>query len=292
MAKDEPPSKKARKAPPPKGGGGEDVTRGKSHAELVAQRKSLREEVRGLPAEQRDRVFAHYHSSERADLSRARLRHLRQDDKNADHSGLTPYQARNLQKRRGRSHKNMALRRQMDRREAKRLQNAMEAADAEEILHAHSAGLVEAENDMEKTIQLTQQQLKHGEFLDENVRRNIFDLELGDYAPYKVRYDRSGRHALLAGRGGHVSVIDQHTMALRNEFHLHERVRDACFLHDGSMMAVSQERNVYVYDGEGAEVHRMEGHRRVGGMEFLPYHWLLGEFDVRVKIRFADDGDR
>ena len=50
------------------------------------------------------------------------------------------------------------------------------------------------------------------------------------------------------------------------------------------MMAVSQENNVYIYDDNGAEIHRLDGHRRVTAMEFLPYHWLLGEFTRCVVI--------
>ena len=187
---------------------------------------------------------------------------------------MSDVQRHTLDKRKRRH--NPALQRQMHRRETKRLQNAMAAADAEEILHTHTTGLVEVETDMERTIQLTQQQLKN-EHLQESVARNIFDLELKDYGPYKVRYDRSGRYSLLAGAGGHVSIIDQHSLALTSEFFVNETVRDACFLHNGSMMAVAQEKNVFVYDDKGVEIHRMDGHRRVMGMEFLPYHWLLGK---------------
>lgn len=251
-----------------------EYTRGKSHAELLKQRKSLKDELRSLPHEQRQRVMSHFHSSDRGDLSRERLRNMKRDDKNRDTSNLSEYQVKNLNKRKAKP--NMALQRTMDRRETKRLQNAIAAADAEEVLHSHAAGLVEVENDMERTVQLTQQSLKH-EHLDEGVARNVFDLELNDYGPYGVRYDRSGRFGMLYGSRGHVSVIDQHSLALKTEFFVQDTIRDACFLHSGSMMAVSQEKCVYIYDEEGTEIHRLDGHRKVMGMEFLPYHWLLGE---------------
>ena len=272
MAKDAPPPKKARSGKKRAVG---DITRGKSHAELLEHRKSLKNDLRSLPHDQRSRVLSHLHGGERrGELSKSRLKNLKQDDANRDTSHLTPYQVKNLDKRR--SKPNAALQRQMHRRETKRLQNAMAAADAEDILHSHGAGLVEAENDMEKTIQLTQRQLKN-EHLDEAVARNVYDIDLEDYGPYKMRYDRSGKFALLAGGRGHVSVIDQHSLALKTEFFVQDTVRDACFLHSASMMAVSQEKNVYIYDEDGAEIHRLDGHRRVTGMEFLPYHWLLGE---------------
>ncbi|KAL9182276.1 hypothetical protein ACHAXT_012928 [Thalassiosira profunda] len=262
-------------------------TRGDTHAELLTKRKALKKDLAALHPTKRDKVLAHLHGGERRDLAKARLKNLKEDDKHADHSNLTEYQKQSLQKRRKKP--NNALQRQMHRRETKRLRNAMEAADVGEILHSHTAGLVEAETDMERTTQLTQRSLKH-EHLEENVARNVYDLKLTDYGPYKLRYDRSGRHSLLAGAKGHVSIIDQHTLGLKTEFFLPgDIVRDACFLHDGSMLAVSQRQCVYVYDGaSGAEVHRMDGHRRVGGMAFLPYHWLLATVGDNGVLQYQD----
>jgi U3 small nucleolar RNA-associated protein 7 len=256
-----------------------ELTLGATHAQILEQRKSLKKQIHSLPQDQKSKVLSHFHGSYRTDLSKQRLKNLREDDKHQDTSNMSDIQRHTLDKRKRRT--NPALQRQMSRRETKRLQNAIMAADAEEILHTHTSGLVEVENDMERTIQLTQQQLKN-EHLQESVARNIFDLELKQYGPYKLRYDRSGRYSLLAGGAGHVSIIDQHSLALTSEFFVNETVRDACFLHNGSMMAVAQEKNVFVYDDKGVEIHRMDGHRRVMGMEFLPYHWLLGKFFVRV----------
>jgi hypothetical protein len=281
MAKDDPPSSSglgAAPSPPHKKKQAGFLTRGLSHAEILARRKSLKTQLHSLPPDERSRVLSHLHGDAgRGDLSRSRLANLRRDDRNRDTSNLTDYQVISLNKRRAKP--NMSLQRSMHRRETKRLQNAMLAADAEDILRPHAAGMIEVEDDMERTIQLTQRRMKHDPaMLPEGAARNIYDLELRDYGPYRLRYDRSGRHALLAGHGGHVSVVDQHTMALKTEFHLRgDTIRDACFLHNGSMMAVSQENNVYIYDDNGAEIHRLDGHRRVTAMEFLPYHWLLGE---------------
>ena len=269
------------------------LTRGMSHDEILSRRKSLKSELHALPPDERSRVLSHLHGDAgRGDLSKSRMANLRRDDRNRDTSNLTEYQIRSLDKRRARP--NMSLQRSMHRRETRRLENAMQAADAEDILRPHVAGTIEVENDMERTIQLTQSGLRRDpNMLHESATRNIYDLDLSDYAPYKLRYDRSGRHALLAGRGGHVSVVDMHTMSMRTEFHLRgDTIRDATFLHNGSMMAVSQENNVYIYDDNGAEVHRLDGHRRVTAMEFLPYHWLLGEFSptniyTQSKIRRA-----
>mmetsp|Transcript_25694 Transcript_25694/g.41778 ORF Transcript_25694/g.41778 Transcript_25694/m.41778 type:complete len:610 (-) Transcript_25694:404-2233(-) len=272
-----PPSKKTKMA--------SHLTLGATHNQILEQRKSLKKQIHSLPRDQKSKVLSHFHGSERTDLSKQRLRNLREDDKHQDMSNMSDVQRHTLDKRKRRH--NPALQRQMHRRETKRLQNAMAAADAEEILHTHTTGLVEVETDMERTIQLTQQQLKN-EHLQESVARNIFDLELKDYGPYKVRYDRSGRYSLLAGAGGHVSIIDQHSLALTSEFFVNETVRDACFLHNGSMMAVAQEKNVFVYDDKGVEIHRMDGHRRVMGMEFLPYHWLLATIGHSGQLQYQD----
>jgi hypothetical protein len=235
-----PPTKKPKQAPPnPNQTAGNTITRGASHEQLVSRRKSAKSHLSTLTPQQRSSVHARYHGTAgRTDLSFTRLRNLKRDDANEDTSNLSSLQLRNLQKRRGRADR--GLKRQTARRETKRLENAIDAMHAEEILHTHQAGLIEVENDMERTNQVTQDKLKNG-MLEENVARSVYDLELGDYSPYKMNYDRSGRYSRLCGRRGHMAVIDQHTMGLRTEFYLGETARDACFLHSGMMMAVAQD---------------------------------------------------
>ena len=269
-------------------------TRGLNHDEILSKRKSLKSTIHALPAEERARIYSHLHggdstSSQSRELSKVRLTNLRNDDKNQDLSNLTPYQALNLNKRKTKP--NMSLSRSIHRRETKRLQNAILAADTEDILRQNSAGQITTEHETERSIQLTQQKLKYDTSmaLPSSVINNIYNLELNDYGPYKLRYDRSGRHALLAGHVGHVSVVDQHTLALKTEFHLSpDTIRDACFLHTASMMAVSQGSNVYIYDEHGAEVHRLSGHNRVTAMEYLPYHWLLATIGSTGVLQYQD----
>ena len=38
--------------------------------------------------------------------------------------------------------------------------------------------------------------------------RKVFDLQLPDLAPYSLDFSRSGRHMLLAGRKGHLALMD------------------------------------------------------------------------------------
>ncbi|KAL7464068.1 hypothetical protein ACHAXS_013208 [Conticribra weissflogii] len=299
------PHKKARQPPKTKTktktiqdphGGTNDVIRGRSHAQLLQKRSSLRRSLASSTEQQRHDVSRHLHGP-RADLAHARLKHLKQDDRldgdrhggrRTDDSKEATYRRLNFQKRKAKPNKH--LERQMARRETKRLEHAMAASDAQEILRAHTAGLVEAEHDMEKTVQLTQQTLKR-DFLEEVNARNVYDLDLdATNGPYKVSYDRSGRYSLLAGRGkqGHVAVVDQHSLALQTEFYANEPIRDACFLHDGSMMALAQERKVFVYDQDGVEIHRLDKHSRVFGMQFLPYHWLLATIGHSGMLQYQD----
>jgi hypothetical protein len=270
-----------------------EFTRGKSHAELLSQRSSLRDEIRSLPSTGRANVMAHlYGSGASKDLSKARLDNLRQFDANDRRPMSTTTTSSSSSRVKSSLHKrqsrpNSALQRQIHRRETKRLQNAISAADVQDILAPNTSGYVETENDMEKTLQLSQHQLKYdGTSLSSNVINNIYHLELKDHGPYILRYDRSGRHALLGGRGsngcggggGHLAIVDQHTLSPTSEFFVQDIVRDACFLQDSSLLAVSQRQNVFIYDDAGAEVHRMGGHQMVTSMEFLPYHWLLGKY--------------
>lgn len=280
-----------------------EFTRGKSHAELLAQRSSLREEIRAMPSDERSNVLAHlYGSGASKDLSKARLENLRHYDindrtKEALPSSSTTARAAvksSLHKRQSRP--NSALQRQIHRRETKRLQNAILASDVQDILAPNNSGYVETEHDMERTLQLTQNQLKYdGKSVATNVTNNIYHLELMNHGPYILRYDRSGRHALIAGRGGggggaggHLAIVDQHTLASTTEFFIQDVVRDACFLQDSSLLAVSQRQNVYIYDDKGAEVHRLGGHQMVTSMEFLPYHWLLATIGTNGVLQYQD----
>ena len=172
----------------------------------------------------------------------------------------------------------------MDRSEAKRFESANAALDAEEVLHTESGGLIEAEYDWERTYKLSQDELRR-DHLDEQTAANIYDLNLERWAPYGQRYDRSGRFGLMWGRrGGHVSVMDCKDRTLKTEFYAEETVRDGTFLHNPTMFALAQKDRVFVYDDKGTEIHRMGDHSHVSRMEFLPYHWLLGEYSFLVLI--------
>ena len=91
-----------------------------------------------------------------------------------------------------------------------------------------------------------------------------------------TRTDRGcGRHMLLAGRKGHVAIVDVLRQSVLSEAYYNETVRDATFLHNVSLHAVAQKKYVYIYDAKGTEVHCMKSHIQPQALEFLPYHFLL-----------------
>ena len=47
------------------------------------------------------------------------------------------------------------------------------------------------------------------------------------------------------------------------------------WLHNRDYFAVAQKKYVYMYDGQGTELHRMKNHINPLFLEYLPYHWLL-----------------
>jgi U3 small nucleolar RNA-associated protein 7 len=176
----------------------------------------------------------------------------------------------------------------IQKRNLQRLEAAVAATDAQTILSLETPGLVEAEHDLEHTARLTQTQLKR-HHLDEQTARHIYDLNLPSYAPYRFHYDRSGRAGLLTGSNSHVALFDQHTQALVTEFHLPgQTIRDACFLHNPSLLAVAQTNHVYIYDNTGAEVHRLDEHHDPFALTYLPHHWLLASLGRTGRLIYQD----
>lgn len=213
-----------------------------------------------------------------------RRKHLEKDDATMNNTTLSGPQKRSLEKRKLQNKTNIKL----EGRQVQRLEAAVAAADAQLVLNTETPGLVQADNDMERTTRLTQVQLRN-HHLDDQTARHIYDLQLNDYAPYGLNYDRSGRASVLYGSAGHVAVMDNHTQALVTEFHLPgERIRDACFLHNPSLLAVAQSNHVYVYDDKGAEIHRLEDHNDPFALCYLPHHWLLCSIGRAGWLKYHD----
>lgn len=268
-------------------GGTSRIAYGVSGAASVKKRKLLDSKLSKSSSLKRERVQDYLNNGVTPGFYKdQRMKQSKKDDADPlSLQKLNVHQQRALLKRKQLGDRH--LRSSIERKETKRLEAAIAAADAEIILHTEQSGFIEVENEMERTYKLTQKYLK--EHLDEQTSRHIFDLRLDKYSPYGINYDRSGRCGILYGKnGGHVAVMDMYAQSLKTEFHLNERVRDACFLHNAKLFAVAQQKNVFVYDDAGVEIHRMSDHQDVFQMQFLPHHFLLSTIGRTGHLKYHD----
>lgn len=197
---------------------------------------------------------------------------------------LSSYQQRALEQRTNRKDKATNAKLQISK--ARRFEAALASVDAQVILHTEPSGFLEKETTMDRTTALTQVELKR-DHLDEQTSKQIYNLSL-PYFPYGCKYDRSGRYSVIYGQRGHVAIMDAHNLNLHTEFHVQERVRDACFLHNFSMLAVAQTNHLFIYDDKGTEVHKLTDHQDPFALDFLPHHWLLTSVGRQGLLRFQD----
>lgn len=162
---------------------------------------------------------------------------------------------------------------------------ALRARDAE-ILLENQSGLLEAENELEKTYRVRQDDIKKD--LPTQTARKGFELKLNDMGPYVAEYTRNGRDLLLAGRKGHVAIMEWRDGKLGCELQLGETVRDAKWLHNDQYFAVAQKKYVYIYDKQGIEIHKLDKHIEVTHMDFLPYHYLLATIGKAGYLKYTD----
>jgi U3 small nucleolar RNA-associated protein 7 len=197
---------------------------------------------------------------------------------------LNNYQKRALGQRIFRTDK--AVKAKLQVYKTKRYEAAVAAADAQTILHTETPGMLETEHEMERTTSLSQVELKRNH-LDEQTAKQIYDLAL-PYSPYGCKFDRSGRYSIIYGQRGHLALMDAYHMSLHTEFHVKERVRDATFLHNFSLVAVAQTNHVYIYDDVGTEIHKLNDMNDPFAIDFLPYHWLLAGIGRSGHLKYQD----
>ncbi|KEP66630.1 UNVERIFIED_CONTAM: BING4CT (NUC141) domain-containing protein [Hammondia hammondi] len=119
---------------------------------------------------------------------------------------------------------------------------------------------------------------------DLGTREKILSLDL-PFGPYAVDFSRNGRHMLIGGKKGSLSLLDCHTFQPLCEINVKETVRDVQILHNHTMWAAAQKKYLYIYDQQGIELHCLRDHMMTYRMDFLPYHYLLvsvGEFGELV----------
>lgn len=186
------------------------------------------------------------------------------------------------------STKNIAdkkLRHNLRALESKYKDATLKARDAE-ILHENESGFLEAENELEKTWRVRQEDIRSD--LGVQTAKKGFELRLDDLGPYTADYTRNGRELLLAGRKGHVATMDWRDGKLGCELQLNETVREARWLHNNQSFAVAQKKYVYIYDRAGVEIHKLDKHIEVTHMEFLPYHFLLATIGKAGYLKYLD----
>eukprot|EP01080_Neovahlkampfia_damariscottae_P003702 gene3702-6591_t len=124
--------------------------------------------------------------------------------------------------------------------------------------------------------------------VDINSQKKIFDIELSNTGPYKIKYNTSGRHVLLGGRNGHVASVQWRNFKLIHEQNVNEKIRDICWMMDDSMYAVAQNKYTYVYDENGSELHRCADFDKVTMIDYLQQHFLLTGCTKKGRIIYKD----
>lgn len=110
--------------------------------------------------------------------------------------------------------------------------------EQDQIFNTEDRGYLEVEHERERTLKVTQSELK--QILPTQSAQNIFDIKLQDFGPYTgLDVTRNGKFLLLGGRKGHISVINWKKKDLVCEFHAKELVRDVHFLHNEQMFAIA-----------------------------------------------------
>ncbi|KAF9218470.1 BING4CT-domain-containing protein [Gyrodon lividus] len=180
--------------------------------------------------------------------------------------------------------RDLKLRTQLNRQAAHAARAKTLLQDAE-LLLADDPGLMQVENDMEKTWRVGQDQIVEGAGQEGSRGRQEWKLDGG---PYRSRYSRNGRHIAIVGSTGHVATFDWQTGMIHAELQLQETCRDITFLQDQSFFAVAQKKYVFIYDRDGVELHRLKAHIEPTRLEFLPYHWLLASVGNTGFLKYQD----
>ncbi|CAN1319081.1 Probable U3 small nucleolar RNA-associated protein 7 [Linum perenne] len=115
-------------------------------------------------------------------------------------------------------------------------------------------GYLEAEG-IEKTYRITQSDIAPE--VDISSSKNQHDIVLPDLGPYTLDFIPSGQYMALAGRKGHVAILDMTNMNLIRE------------------MQVWFYWYPYIYDRDGIELHCLKEHGPVLRLQFLKNHFLL-----------------
>ncbi|KAJ4840469.1 hypothetical protein Tsubulata_039817 [Turnera subulata] len=163
--------------------------------------------------------------------------------------------------------------------------SATAAAKAEKWLLTSSGGLLEAEG-TEKTWRIKQEAIASE--VDILSTKKQYDIVLPDLGPYTLDFTASGRYMAVAGRKGHLAIVDAKSMNLIKEMQVGETVRDIVFLHNELFFAAAQKKYPYIYSRDGVELHCLKEHGSVLRLQFLRNHFLLASINKFGQLRYQD----
>lgn len=87
---------------------------------------------------------------------------------------------------------------------------------------------MEVEHERERTLKVTQAELKST--LPVQNAHDIFNLNLKDFGPYSLDISRNAKHLLLAGKKGHMAMLEWRNKSLMSEFNVKDRIQCVKFL--------------------------------------------------------------
>ncbi|KAK9671319.1 hypothetical protein RND81_12G021500 [Saponaria officinalis] len=163
--------------------------------------------------------------------------------------------------------------------------SAITAKNFQKWLLPSEGGFLEADG-IEKTWRYKQEDIGHE--VDILSKTKQFDMVLPDLGPYTLNFTASGRYMALAGRKGHLGILDVKNMNLIKEFQVKETVRDVTFLHNELFFAAAQKKYPYIYNRDGVELHCLKEHGAVLKLQFLKNHFLLASINKFGQLRYQD----
>ncbi|TFK19018.1 WD repeat-containing protein 46 [Coprinopsis marcescibilis] len=170
-------------------------------------------------------------------------------------------------------------------------QYASHTSDTQDLLAlaAEDAGAIQLESPLERTWRISQDEI--AKTVGAEAAKGRRELVFPSGGVKRMRWTRNGRHLVfISGKGGStVSSVDWLNGNVNAQVELAgvgnggssgmggkgDGARDVCFLQDQSFWAVAQRRNVFMYDKDGVEVHKLGKIVDPMRLEFLPWHWLL-----------------
>lgn len=177
------------------------------------------------------------------------------------------------------------LKGQLTVKEALNRRSAKAAADVEKWLLPSEPGILETDG-IEKTWRIKQVDIVPE--VDILSLKKQYDMVLPGLGPYTLDFTPSGRYMAVAGRKGHIGVLDVKNMDLLKEFQVRETVRDVVFLHNELFFAAAQKKYPYIYNRDGVELHCLKEHGAVLRLQFLRNHFLLASINKFGQLHYQD----